>query len=166
MGSTDSLTFGSPCRTVEVRKTQGFRAQTRNPVTLESTVFRSSFLSESTPPLFCKDYLTFEAFIACKRVPKLWPVACVILDNCPIHKRDEIEPWITQAGAQLIYLPPYSPDFSPIANCWSKIKSILRSIGARSYSDLEKAIEEVFNQVSSKDIQNWCTYCCYCTALD
>ena len=112
------------------------------------------------------DSLTFEAFIARKVVPKLWPSACVILDNCSIHKRDEIEPWITQAGAQLIYLPPYSPDFSPIENCWSKIKSILRSIGARSYSDLEKAIEEAFNQVSSKDIQNWFTHCCYCTALD
>ena len=48
---------------------------------------------------------------------------------------------IESAGAKLIYLPPYSPDFSPIENCWSKVKNILRSIGARNYPDLAKAID-------------------------
>ena len=92
--------------------------------------------------------------------------ACVIMDNCSIHKGEEIEQWITQAGAKLIYLPPYSPDFSPIENCWSKIKSLLRSIGARTYPDLAKAIEEAFAQVSLDDIQGWFTHCCYCTSVD
>ncbi|WP_442944268.1 transposase [Nostoc sp.] len=48
---------------------------------------------------------------------------------------------ITAADAKLVYLPPYSPDFSAMENCWSKIKSLLRSIGARNYPDLAKAIE-------------------------
>ncbi|WP_196519723.1 transposase [Nostoc sp. WHI] len=69
------------------------------------------------------------------------------IDNCSIHKGKEIEAMIQAAGASLIYLPPYSPDFSPIENCWSKIKSILRSIGARNYPSLAKAIEEAFNKV-------------------
>ena len=112
------------------------------------------------------DGLTFEAFISQKLVPKLWKGACVIMDNCSIHKTKEIEALIQAAGANLIYLPPYSPDFSPIENCWSKIKSVLRSIGARNYPDLAKAIEEAFNQVSLKDIQSWFTHCCYCTSLD
>jgi transposase len=112
------------------------------------------------------DGLTFEAFIAQRLVPKLWAGACVIMDNCSIHKGEEIEQWITQAGAKLIYLPPYSPDFSPIENCWSKIKSLLRSIGARTYPDLAKAIEEAFAQVSLDDIQGWFTHCCYCTSVD
>jgi transposase len=111
------------------------------------------------------DGLTFEAFIAQRLVPKLWAGACVIMDNCSIHKGEEIEQWITQAGAKLIYLPPYSPDFSPIENCWSKIKSLLRSMGARTYQDLAKAIEEAFAQVSLDDIQGWFTHCCYCTSV-
>lgn len=88
------------------------------------------------------------------------------MDNCSIHKGKEIEKLITQAGARLIYLPPYSPDFSPIENCWSSIKSLLRSRGARNYSDLAKAIEEAFDKVSLDDIRGWFTHCCYCTAAD
>ncbi len=110
------------------------------------------------------DALTFVAFIAQRLVPKLWSGAYVLMDNCSIHKGEEIEALITQAGAKLIYLPPYSPDFSPMENCWSKIKSLLRSIGARNYPDLAKAIEQAFEQVSLKDIQNWFTHCCYCTS--
>jgi transposase len=82
------------------------------------------------------DGLTFEAFIACALVPKLWKGAVVIMDNCSIHKGAEVERLIKEAGATLIYLPPYSPDFSPIENAWSKIKSILRTLGARTYPDL------------------------------
>jgi transposase len=116
--------------------------------------------------LGASDGLTFEAYISKKLVPKLWEGACVIMDNCSIHKGGDIEKLIESAGAKLIYLPPYSPDFSPIENCWSKIKNILRSIGARSYPDLAKAIESAFNQVSLNDIYNWFTHSCYCTSLD
>ena len=110
------------------------------------------------------DGLTFEAFISQKLVPKLWDGACVVMDNCSIHLGKEIERLIEDAGAKLIYLPPYSPEFSPIENCWSKIKSILRSIGARTYPDLAQALEIAFNKVSLNDIRNWFTHCCYCTS--
>ena len=112
------------------------------------------------------DGLTFEAFISQNLVPELWEGACVVMDNCSIHLGKEIESLIEAAGAKLIYLPPYSPDFSPIENCWSKVKNVLRSIGARNYLDLAKALETAFNQVSLNDIHNWFTHCCYCTALD
>ena len=112
------------------------------------------------------DALTFEAFISQKLVPNLWEGACVIMDNYSIHKGAEIEALITNAGAKLIYLSPYSPDFSPIENCWSKIKSVLRSIGARNYPDLINAVEEAFNQVSLDNIKGWFTHCCHYTSLD
>lgn len=112
------------------------------------------------------DGLTFEAFISQKLVPQLWEGAYVVMDNCSVHKGKEIENLIEAAGAKLIYLPPYSPDFSPIENCWSKIKSILRSLGARNYPSLAKAIETAFNKVSLNDIRNWFIHCCYCTSLD
>jgi transposase len=108
------------------------------------------------------DGLTFEAFVIRKLIPNLWKGAVVIWDNYSIHKGQEIEKAIKKAGAKLIYLPPYSPDFNPIENCWSKIKSILRSIGARTYQDLENAIAYAHSQVSLKDIRNWFTHSCYC----
>jgi len=112
------------------------------------------------------DGLTFEAFIARRLVPQLWQGACVIMDNCSIHLAQEIETLISDAGARLIYLPPYSPEFSPIENFWSKVKSVLRSYEARTYTDLVKALEEAFSRVSLEDIKNWFTNCCYCTSLD
>ncbi len=112
------------------------------------------------------DKLTFEAFIACKLVPRLWAGACVMMDNCSIHLNEEVEKLITAAGAQLFYLPPYSPDFSPIENFWSKVKAILRAIQARLYPELAAALETAFGQVSQEDIEHWYTHCCYCTSLD
>lgn len=112
------------------------------------------------------DGLTFEAFISQKLVPKLWKGACVVMDNCPVHLDQTIHDLIEAAQARLIYLPPYSPDFSPIENCWSKLKSILRTLGPRTYPDLANAIETAFSQVSLDDIRGWFTHCCYCTSED
>lgn len=110
------------------------------------------------------DGITFEAFIKQRLVPKLWKNACVVMDNCSIHYGKEIKKAIEEAGAKVIYLPPYSPEFSPIENFWSKVKTILRKVGARTYQDLEQAIDEAFQQVSEKDIWHWFTHCCYCTS--
>ena len=83
------------------------------------------------------DQLTFEAFVIRKLVPNLWKGATVVWDNCSIHKGKEIEKAIVETGASLVYLPPYSPDFNPIENFWSKVKNTLRSIGARTYQALD-----------------------------
>lgn len=108
------------------------------------------------------DGLTFEAFVIRKLIPKLGKGAVVVWDNYSIHKGSKIEEAIIEAGAKLIYLPPYSPDFNPIENCWSKIKSILRSVAARTYQDLDWAIASAYSQVSLKDIRNWFAHSCYC----
>jgi len=60
-----------------------------------------------------------------------------------------------------IFLSPYSPDFNPIKNCWSKIKEYLRSREARSPEKLDQAINEAINSVTDKDIIGWLTHCCY-----
>lgn len=109
------------------------------------------------------DGLTFEAFVETRLVPKLWPGACVVMDNCSIHKEEELRPLIEAVGARLVYLPPYSPDFSPIENFWSKVKAILKTLGARTYPALSNAIEQAFEQVTKSDIKNWFTHCCYCS---
>ena len=110
------------------------------------------------------DGLTFEAFIATRLVPNLWSGAVVVMDNCSIHKEEVIRPLIERVGARLVYLPPYSPDFSPIENFWSKVKAILRSLGARNYPALMNAITTAFGKASKTDIKNWFTHCCYCSS--
>jgi len=108
------------------------------------------------------DGLTFEAFVLQKLIPNLWKGATVVWDNSTIHKGKEIEQALREAGAKLIYLPPYSPDFNPIENFWSKVKNTLRSLGARTYQALDLAISDAFSQVSLKDIHNWFAHSCYC----
>lgn len=110
------------------------------------------------------DGITFEAFILTKLVPKLWKDACVIMDNARIHLGEMVKESIEKAGANLIYLPPYSPEFSPIENFWSKVKAILRKIKARNYKDLIEGITSAMLQVTKQDIRNWFTHCCYCTS--
>ncbi len=110
------------------------------------------------------DGLTFEAFVIQRLVPHMRQGACVVWDNSTIHKGEEIEKAIRKAGAKLINLPPYSPDFNPIENFWSKVKNTLRSIGARTYLALDEAIASAFSYVSLKDIRSWFTHCCYCTS--
>lgn len=110
------------------------------------------------------DGVTFESFIVKELLPKLWKGACVVMDNAKIHLGEMVREVIEKAGAKLRYLPPYSPEFSPIENCWSKIKAILRKIKARSYKDLIDGITSAMLQVTQQDIRNWFTHCCYCTS--
>ncbi|UZQ53413.1 transposase [Trichothermofontia sichuanensis B231] len=63
-------------------------------------------------------------------------------------------------------MPPYSPDFSPIENFWSKVKSILRVLQARLYPELAVALATAFQRVSQKDIEHGYTHCCHCTSID
>lgn len=108
--------------------------------------------------------VTFEGFVVNLLIPELWENACVVMDNAKIHLGEMVREAIEQAGAKLIYLPPYSPEFSPIENFWSKVKSILKKLGARTYKDLIEGISEAMLQVTNENIRNWFTHCCYCTS--
>jgi len=81
------------------------------------------------------DALAFKTYVTQVLVPNLWTGACVVMDNLPAHKIAGIREAIEAVGATLVYLPPYSPDFSAIENCWSKVKQFLRSLfGTNVYS--------------------------------
>jgi len=108
------------------------------------------------------DGATFEAFVFLKLIPKLWKNACVVMDNAKIHYGKMVRELIEKAGARLIYLPPYSPEFSPIENFWSKVKALLKKTAARTYKDLIEAIVNAMIRVTQKDIHNWFAHCCYC----
>lgn len=112
------------------------------------------------------DGLTFQTFVDKCLVPQLWEGACVVMDNFSSHKVEGIQSAIEAVGAKLIYLPPYSPDFSPIENFWSKVKQQIRSAAARTGEALDQAMTAAFESVSLTDIQHWFAYRCYCTSLN
>ena len=110
--------------------------------------------------------LTFLTYIEQVLVPNLWKGACVVMDNFTSHHVEGVRAAIESVGAKLIYLSPYSPDFSPIENCWSKIKNSLRSQAARTYDALNNAISAAIDEISKDDIIGWFTHCCYCAQLN
>ncbi len=97
---------------------------------------------------------TFRAYIEQMLLPTLAPGDIVIMDNLPSHKVSGVRQAITAAGAQLLYLPPYSPDLNPIENLFSKIKSYLRKRAERTIGGLWDAIGEAISTVSPKDCEN------------
>ena len=93
--------------------------------------------------------------------PTLQRGEVVFFDNCQIHKAEEIEEAIEARGAWAIFLPPYSPDLSPIENCWSKVKGILRSLKPRTLEDLLDALVDAFSSITVQDILGWFRHCGY-----
>ena len=89
----------------------------------------------------------------------------VLMDNSPIHKLDEIEDAIEAAGAWVLFLPTYSPDLNPIENCWSKVKTRLRSLKPRTLPDLLEALVAAFASITLPDILGWFRHCGYRVAL-
>jgi transposase len=113
------------------------------------------------------DGLTFEAYMMRRVIPNLWPGAVVVVDNSSIHQvTDELMTALATVGARLVFLPPYSPDFSPIEPFWSKVKTVLKAVGARTYDALNAALEFAYDQVSLEDIRSWFTKTCYCTSSE
>lgn len=108
---------------------------------------------------------TMAFFAAEILAPQLQPGEIVFMDNCPIHKVEEVAEAIEAVGAWVWFLPTYSPDMNPIENCWSKVKSILRSIKARTLEELLDALEKAFAAITREDILGWFTYCGYQAAL-
>jgi transposase len=103
----------------------------------------------------------FRVYVSRVLCPSLRRGDIVVMDNLGAHKVSGIREAIEGCGAKLIYLPPYSPDLSPIERCWSKIKAALRAAGARTRRALERAIKEAISTVSESDALAWFAHCGY-----
>ena len=101
----------------------------------------------------------FRVFVEQVLGPSLTPGDIVVMDNLSAHKVAGIREAIESAGARLIYLPPYSPDLSPIEQCWSKLKSFLRTAQARTCETLDEAITHALATVSPADARAWFAHC-------
>lgn len=107
------------------------------------------------------DAEVFQAYLREVLGPMLRPGDVVILDNLSPHKSDRTRALIAQAGAQVLFLPAYSPDLNPIENMWSKVKNYLRSAEARTPSALLKTIAAALQSVTRQDAMNWFAHCGY-----
>jgi transposase len=93
--------------------------------------------------------------------PRLRPGNIVLLDHVPTHKMAAIAEALLAVGARVKFLPPYSPDFSPIENCWSKVKTFLRRVAARTRQDLDAALSQALTTITGDDIIGWFAHCGY-----
>ena len=103
----------------------------------------------------------FEIYVEKVLCPSLRPGDIVVLDNLSSHKSTRITEMITGCGAVLKYLPVYSPDLNPIEKMWSKMKSILRRIKARTTEELDAAIKTALDAVTPQDAEGWFLSCGY-----
>lgn len=92
----------------------------------------------------------FRAWTEQMLAPTLRPGDVVIMDNLPAHKVAGVREAIEAAGARLLYLPPYSPDFNPIENAFAQIKALLRKAAARTIPALAEAIATAIDAVTPK----------------
>jgi transposase len=99
--------------------------------------------------------VAFQAYVDQVLVPELRPGDIVILDNLGSHKGAGVRAAIEAAGASLLYLPPYSPDFNPIENAFAKLKALLRKAAARTVEGLWNTIGRIIDAFSPAECANY-----------
>ncbi len=112
------------------------------------------------------DTLVFNAY--CQEVlrPTVKAGEVIVLDNLRAHRASRIEEIAESCGATVLWLPPYSPDFSPIELMWSKVKAYLKKVKARTQTELEKAIAAALETITVSDCLNWFRHCGYEVTLN
>jgi transposase len=111
------------------------------------------------------DTETFLAFVRDGLVPHLRNGQVVVLDNLSAHKSPEVDRLVASAGARVMRLPPYSPDYNPIEMAISKIKSLLRKLARREVGTLLTAIEDAVGSITADDATNFIRHCGYAATM-
>jgi transposase len=107
------------------------------------------------------DAEAFELYVEHFLAPNLTEGQVVVLDKLGAHRPTRIRELIEARGAELVFLPSYSPDLNPIEEAFSKIKNILRKLGARTHQALLDAMEEALCKVTPSDAAGWFDHCGY-----
>jgi len=103
----------------------------------------------------------FGVYVERVLLPTLRDGDVVVMDNLTAHKRPQVKRTIESVGARVVYLPPYSPDFNPIENMWSKVKACLRKAGARTFESLIDAVRDALLSVTPEDCDGYFEHCGY-----
>jgi transposase len=144
----------------EQRVTEGVPSHSGKKLTLIAAIGLSGISAEWMVE-GAMDGEAFETYIKQVLLPTLRRGDILLMDNLTVHKASWLEDFLQSHGVRLEYLPPYSPDLNPIELCWSKVKSILRSLKPRTVEDLQKALKKAFRSISIIDICRWFRHCGY-----
>jgi transposase len=107
------------------------------------------------------DGTAFLAYVEKQLVPELKPGQVVLVDNLGAHRTHGVREAIEGANAELIYLPPYSPDFSPVENCGSKVKEAIRADAPRTPAAVYDSMGYAIGAVTPSDARGWFDHCGY-----
>ena len=125
----------------------------------KTTTFVAGLRSEGIVAPFVLDgpinRLAFETYVARVLVPELRVGDIVVMDNLSSHKGPAVRDMIEAAGARLLYLPPYSPDFNPIENAFAKLKALLRKAAERTIGGLWTAIGRIIDRFTPRECTNF-----------
>jgi transposase len=103
----------------------------------------------------------FEAYVEEALAPSLRPGQVVVMDNLTAHKGERVRELIEERGCELVFLPPYSPDFNPIEQAFSKLKALLRGAGARTREALIEAMGAALPEIGARDASGFFRHCGY-----
>ena len=130
-----------------------------------TTTLLASMTAEGIGPCLAVEGATskivFEAYIEKALVPSLRRGQVVVMDNLSAHKGDRVRELIEGTGCELLYLPPYSPDFNPIEEAFSKVKGLMRKAQARSREALVEAMGKALDAVTTRDARGFFEHCGY-----
>jgi transposase len=130
-----------------------------------NTTLLASMTAEGMGPCLAVEGATtgivFETYIEKVLVPSLRRGQVVVMDDLSAHKGERVRELVESAGCELLYLPPYSPDFSPIEEAFSKVKALLRKAQARSREALVEAMGKALDAVTARDARGFFEHCGY-----
>ena len=125
----------------------------------KTTTFTAGLrLNGVTAPMLLDGPMNGAAFLAYAEqvlVPELRPGDIVVMDNLPAHRMSGVREAIEQAGARLLFLPPYSPDFNPIEMAFAKLKALLRKAAARTIDELWSVVAECLSAFTANECRNY-----------
>ena len=107
------------------------------------------------------DAQAFEVYVEHFLAPTLEEGQVVVFDNLGAHKPQKVRELIEAKGAQVLFLPSYSPDLNPIEEAFSKIKNTLRKVGARTHEALTEAMARALSAITPADVAGWFNHCGY-----
>jgi transposase len=130
-----------------------------------NTTLLASMTAEGMGPCLAVEGATtrivFEAYVEKGLVPSLRRGQVVVMDNLSAHKGERVRKLIESTGCELLYLPPYSPDFNPIEEAFSKVKGLMRKAEARSREALVEAMGKALDAVTAQDARGFFEHCGY-----
>lgn len=163
----DESGFNTSMTRLRARAPKGERAYGKVPrnrgknTTLIAAITLEGAMGESMSVEGATDALAFEAYVEHFLAPTLEEGQVVVLDGLGAHRTDRVRELVEARGADLVFLPSYSPDLNPIEEAFSKIKQLVRKVGARTREALVEAIARALAAVTLEDVAGWFTHAGY-----